>query len=150
MAEANIPATDLSGERAFHLYHTRVLFAPLPKVFIMGGLLGAVRDRLCVCSPSFFPFPSKVPPRHLGRRGSGGRRERSAWRSRAKLLRSLRLPSGGGRSKVGGGPSFLCLQRSLLISGDMTPFRLKMAFYFRSIIYDLSFHLEVILLYLSP
>ena len=150
VAEADIPATDLGGERAFRLCHTRVLFAPLPKVSIMGGLLGAVRDYLCVCSPSFFLFPSKVPPHHLSRRGSEERRERSAWRSRAKLLHSLHLPLGGGRFKVGEGPSFLCLQRSLLISGDITPFRLKMALYFCSIIYDLSFHLRVILLYLSP
>ena len=149
VAEADIPATDLGGERAFRLCHTRVLFAPLPKVSIMGGLLGAVRDYLCVCSLSFFLFPSKVPPHYLSRWESGGRRERLAWRSYAMLLRSLYLLLCGGRPKVIEGPSFLQLQRSFLISGDITPFRLKIALYFHSIIYDLSFYLEVTLLYLS-
>ena len=150
VAEANISAIDLGGERAFRLCHTRVLFAPLLGVSIIGGLLGAVRDYLYVCSLSFFLFPSKVLPHHLSRRGSRGRRERLVWRSHAKLLCSLYLPLGGGRSKVGENLSFLCLQRSLLISGNITPIRLKMALYFRSVIYDLSFYLEIILLYLSP
>ena len=149
MAKANIPAIDLGSKRVFRLYYTRVLFAPILKVSIMSGLLSAVRDCLCVCSLSFFLFPSKVPPHHLSRRGSKRRRKRSAWRSHAKLLRSLYLPLGEGRSKVGKGPSFLCLQQSLLISEDMTPFRLKIALYFYSTFYNLSFYLEIILLYLS-